>query len=131
MNGYSVVPKRGCVRTPMETDLYVHVIFVHVIEMIEDKVALALIEPHNAIRDGSVNEEAFPARDWMHPNKRMDPFEVLRTSRLVTSLQLLVSHDKHEVCYIASITSMDSKFTINEFSEFRGEFLVSGISTGP
>ena len=56
-----VIPERARSGRPAEPHLYVDVALIHVVEVVEDGVALAAVEAHDAVGHGAVDPEGLPA----------------------------------------------------------------------
>lgn len=73
VNRRAVVPDRARPRRPMPADLYVGGPLVHVVQVIEDRVGLGLVEPVDAHRHSLIDPERLPSRDGVRADERMGP----------------------------------------------------------
>jgi hypothetical protein len=61
-----VVPERRRARRPLEANLDVDILLVHIIQIIEDDIALSFIESNDTNSHGTIDPQRFPPCGWMH-----------------------------------------------------------------
>jgi hypothetical protein len=88
VDGDPVVPKCGCTRAPLESHLDIDVLLVHIIQVVEDDIALSSIQANDTISHGSVNPQRLPSRSWVYTNERMNTFNVFWSLLWMLSVQI-------------------------------------------
>lgn len=114
-----VIPKRRTTGSPFEPNLYIDITLIHTIQVIENRIAFTFIQSNDTDRHRAVDEERFPARSWMYSHDWVSAFNVLGTGSWVFTIEVLVS------------TSEDGIFSIDDFAEVGGEFLVGCVAGSP
>jgi hypothetical protein len=115
VDGDPVVPKCGCTRTPLESHLDIDVLLIHIIQVVEDDIALSSIQANDTISHGSVNPQRLPSRSWMYTNERMDTFNVFWSLLWVISVQIRMCAAVHGF------------LSVNYRPEARRELFICGI----
>jgi hypothetical protein len=118
VDGDPVVPKCGCTRTPLESHLDIDILLVHIIQVVEDDIALISIESNDAIGHGSVNPQRFPSRSWVYTNERVNTFNVFWSLLWVISVEIRMCAAVHGF------------FAVNYRPEARRKLFVCGIPLG-
>jgi hypothetical protein len=64
-----IVPKRRRSGRPLEPYLYVHVLFVYIIQVVEDHITFGFVETNNAVSHGTINPKRLPASGGVDTHK--------------------------------------------------------------
>lgn len=112
---YAVVPECTSSGRPLESDLNVNVLLVHIIQVVQDQVTLILVKANDTIRHGAVHPERLPARCRVYPNDWVDALNVFGPCIWVLTIQVCVS------------TSVDSLLAVNDFAEVGTKLFIRGI----
>lgn len=107
MDGNSIVPKGASPGGPLETDLNIYVTFIDIVQVVQDEIALSLVEANDRFRHGSIDPKGFPTSGWMHPNDWVDAFDVLRAGLGIVAVEVFVG------------AHVDGLSPINDLTEFR------------
>jgi hypothetical protein len=107
MNSDTVVPQRRSSRRPLEPHLDVDVAFIHVIQVIEDDIALSFVQSNDAKSHGSIDPEGFPAGRWVHADQGVSSFNELWPGVWILAVQV-------RVC-----TAVDCFSAVDDLAEFR------------
>lgn len=119
MDRDTVVPQGTGARSPLEPDLDVHVLLVHVVQVVQDQVALGLVETHDLLRHGAVDPEGFPAGGRVHAHDGVDALDVLGAGVGVIAVEVLVRAD------------VDGLAAVDDLAELGAQFGVGGVPAGP
>lgn len=114
-----VVPQCACPRRPPEPNLDVDVFLVHVEEIVQDQIALGLVQPHDPDRHGTVDPERLPARGRVHSDQRVDALDMPGPGGGIVAIEVLVGGAVHGL------------LAIDEFPEFGRQLLVRTVTRGP
>lgn len=115
----SVIPKGRRPRSPLKANLNVDICFVHTIQIIQDQIALGLVQPNNRFGHCSVDEQRFPASGGVCSNDRVDSLDVLRACLGIVAV---------EICMSAGV---DGLSPVDDLTELGAQLAVGSISRGP
>lgn len=92
-----VIPQCARAGRPLEPDLNVDVVLVHVVQIVQNRIAFPAVQAHDSVRHGPIDPERFPAGRRMHADERVHALDVLRPGRRVVAVQVLVSGLVHGI----------------------------------
>ena len=101
-----VIPKGGGTWSPFEPNLNVHVGLVHIVQVIEDDIALGLVEADYPGSHCSVHPQGFPPRGGMDPYERMGALDELGTCLRVLSVEVLMRGRKYRVSAVDDLAEL-------------------------
>lgn len=61
---------------------------MNLIQVLQDRIALAIIHAHDLLRHGTVNEQTFPACNRVDTNKRVSALNVLGSGIWVVTVEI-------------------------------------------
>jgi hypothetical protein len=133
MDRDSIIPKCRCTRSPLESNLNVYILFVHVVQIVEDNVALGFVEANNPDSHRSIYPQRLPAGCWMNTNKRVHALYVLWSSFWVVAVKIGVCTAVDSLlslsCRMSVAQEGDYHRTyINDLSEVRRQLLIRSIA---
>jgi hypothetical protein len=114
-----IIPQRTRPRRPIEPHLNIDVALVHLEQILQNRIALARIQPDDPHRHGTVHEKTFPARHRVDADKRMAALDVLGPCVGVLAVEV-------GVC-----GTVDGVAAVDDLAEFRRQLLVGGVARGP
>ena len=114
-----IIPQRTRPSRPIEPHLDVDITLVHFEQVLQNRIALARIQPDNPHRHRAVHEEALPARYRVDADKRVASLDILGPGVRVVAVEVGVRG------------AVDSVAAVDDLAESWGEFLVGGVARGP
>lgn len=114
-----VVPKRARARSPVEAHLDIDIALVHLVQVLQNRIALAFIKTDNALRHRAVHEQTLPAGDRVHADERVAALDVLGSGIGVVAVEV-------GVC-----GAVDGVAAVNDLAELGRQLLVGGVAGGP
>ena len=114
-----VIPQRTRTRSPSKANLNINIALVHLVQVLQNRIALALIKPDNTLRHRAVHEQTLPACDGVHADQRVAALDVLGACVGVVAVEV-------GVC-----GAVDGVAAVDDLAEFGREFLVGGVAGGP
>jgi hypothetical protein len=75
-----VVPERRRACCPLEANLDVDILFVHIVQVIENDIAFSFVESNDTIGHRTIDPQCFPSCGRVHTHERMRTFNVLWSS---------------------------------------------------
>jgi hypothetical protein len=112
MDRNPVIPKRGCFGGPFESQLDINIFLVYVIKIIQDDIALSLIESYDVFGHGSIDKQRLPASSWMNTNEWMHSLNVLRSSIGIVTVQISVCTNIDGFLAIYNLAKVWRKFGV-------------------
>jgi hypothetical protein len=114
-----IIPKRTRPRRPVEPHLDINITLIHLEQILQNRIALASIQPNDPHRHRAVHEETLPACHRMYSDERMASLDVLGPCVWVVAVEVGVRG------------AVDGVFAVNDLAEVRGQLLVGGVARGP
>lgn len=132
-----VIPQGRGASGPLESDLDIDILdiesarasfgkvwlrrylLVHIVQVVQDDIALTLVKAYNAPRHGFINEQRLPACGWVDSHKGVLSQNMLWPGMLVASLKVGVGRAVHCLAII------------NDLAELRRKLLVCRVATCP
>lgn len=114
-----VVPNGAGVGRPLEPHLDIDVLLIHIEQIIQDYVALGLVQSHDATRHRPVDEQRLPARGRVNSHQGMNPLDVLGPFLRLLTLQVWMSRDIHRL------------LAVDDLAEVGGQLLIGGVAACP
>lgn len=114
-----VIPQGTGSRGPLEADLDVYIGLVHGVQVVEDHVALRLVETDDAVRHGPVHPQRLPASGRVDADQGVRALDMLWAELRVVAVQVLVGGD------------VDGVLAVDDLAEVRGQLLVRRVSARP
>ena len=111
-----VIPKRTRPRSPPKPHLNINIALINLIQILQNHIALRLVQPDNALRHRAVDEQALPASDRVHAHERVAALDVLGAGVGVVAVEIGVRG------------AVDRVAAVDDFAELGGEFLVGGVA---
>jgi hypothetical protein len=114
-----VIPKRTRPSRPIEPHLNINIRLIHFEQVLQNRIALARIQPNDPHRHRAVHEQALPARHRMYADERVAALDILGPGVRVVAVEVGVRG------------AVDSVAAVDDLAESWGEFLVGGVARGP
>lgn len=114
-----VIPQCARVRRPPKPNLDVDVPLVHVVEVVEDHVALGAVEADDAVRHGAVDPQGLPPRGRVHADERVHALDVLEAGLGAVAVEVRVRGPVH------------GQLAVDDPAEVRRQLLVRRVPARP
>ena len=114
-----VIPQRTRPRRPPKPHLNINIALINLIQILQNHIALRLVQPNDPLRHRAVHEKALPAGDRVHADERVAALDVLGACVGVVAVEVGVRG------------AVDSVAAVDDLAEFGREFLVGGVAGGP
>ena len=114
-----VIPQRTRPRSPPKANLNINIALVHLVQVLQNRIALALIKPDNTLRHRAVHEQTLPACDGVHADQRVAALDVLGACVGVVAVEV-------GVC-----GAVDGVAAVDDLAELGRKLLVGGVAGGP
>ncbi len=119
-DGLPIVPDGRASRCELESALYIHIIFIHILQIAQDEVALLAVEPHNVRHPAVGDIEALPAGDGVHAHNGVGAVDGAGAARRrVVPIEVLLLGDE------------DGPLTVEEAPKVGRELRVRGVPARP
>jgi hypothetical protein len=82
------LPKSTRPRRPLKPHLNINILFINMVQIIQNHIALRLIQAYNLLCHSSVHEQTLPSSSRMHSDDWMDPSNVLWTGFGIVTVQI-------------------------------------------
>jgi hypothetical protein len=107
-----IIPQRTRPRSPPKPDLNIHIPLIHFKQILQNRIALPIIQADNPLRHRAVDEQALPAGDRVHAHKRVAALDVLGPGVRIVAVEVGVRGAE------------DGVFAVDDFAEIGRQFLV-------
>ena len=114
-----VVPQRTRTGSPVEANLNIDIALVHLVQVLQNCIALTLVKTDNALRHRAIHEQTLPAGDRVHADERVAALDVLGACIGVVAVEV-------GVC-----GAVDCVAAVDDLAELGRELLVGGVAGGP
>lgn len=114
-----IIPQRARPSRPSKPHLNINITLINLEQILQNRIALAVVKAHNPLRHRAVDEQALPARHRVHADNRVAALDVLWAGVRVVAVQVGVRG------------AVDGVLAVDDFAEVGREFLVGGVAGGP
>lgn len=85
-----VIPQRTRPSSPVEANLNVNIALIHLVQVLQNRIALAVVKANDTFRHSTVDVETLPAGDGVHADKRVAALDVLGAGIGVITVEVRV-----------------------------------------
>lgn len=112
-------PQRTRSWRPLEAHLDIDIALVHIVQIIQNEIALSFIQSDDGFGHSAIDPERLPSGRGMHTDNGMNALDVLGASIRIITI---------EICVCAHINGLAA---IDDPAEFRAQFRVRSVSACP
>lgn len=114
-----VIPQCTRTRSPSKANLDINIALVHLVQILQNRIALALVKPDDTLRHRAVHEQTLPAGDGVHADERVSALDVLGACVGVVAVEVRVRG------------AVDGVAAVDDLAELGRELLVGGVARSP
>ncbi|KAK5631158.1 hypothetical protein RRF57_006873 [Xylaria bambusicola] len=114
-----VIPQSTRSRRPFEPELDIDIGLIHMVQVIQNGVALRTVQSYNPIRHRAVDPERFPACSRMNTDERVNALDMLRTGLRVVAVKIGMRGPVYSV------------FAVDDLAEAWRQLLVCSVAARP